>query len=831
MPRRRAASPAAHTCTFRIRILGGFYAPPDALEVWREVELRADQTLADLGELIPEAFGFDDDHLWSFFLSGKPWDRASEYARAPDPDLFTSARARGADRLRVGDAPAGREFLFLFDYGDEWHFGVRLARTGEVQPGARYPRVVAAEGEAPPQYPQLEDDEDEVDDGERARLLERFAAWAEQRDAGDDVGLAASLLDYKADLADGDLGRWTADDLGDFLLGWCPARLVLPDEDVPRMVPAVRLFLDFLDDARLLDAAGGRPQTLQATLEWLAPRFAEAMADSSRFGPAKAVLSAMQAEGVDLEDRDAVVRFMGDFRLPPEVGLPGMEPPEFPQVELPTLEALQEAAATAPAVRRLRALVEWVGDGRKLTAGGNLTVADGRELAGLLGLVDPDHLPGLRVRSSQEIPGLGVALDWAKGIRLLRVHKGRLVPVKQQRHLLGDPLELLGRAVDALPSVDLALPLASMVEAAFPGGRAEALVDLLSLLYAPEEPVSLADLAGHVWEEHVEDRVVDGPLGGRVELWRLAAAVETAQLLGHVQALGLVETGAEAGSIADPVPQTGPVPETAALPQTGPGRAEPAPHAGEPAPYGGEPAPHAGEPMLQFGEAFGGPADAYLSRLAELPVRLTPLGVWQANVLLRAAGAVAPVVGELSGAEAAALIEGVTGYDERACRAELRAWCHRRGDAAAADLARYLRAAPGFEQRMLAFAALEEAGPAAEAEVRAMVSDGDLGPLARMWLVQRGLEDETSLDPATAVLLMAETLASILDSDGPAGLVEHLEQFGPPDEQATMLGDLWRARTPHAAAVLEATGKAHPDPKVAKAARKAAFKIRSSDRA
>ena len=28
---------------------------------------------------------------------------------------------------------------------------------------------------------------------------------------------------------------------------------------------------------------------------------------------------------------------------------------------------------------------------------------------------------------------------------------------------------------------------------------------------------------------------------------------------------------------------------------------------------------------------------------------------------------------------------------------------------------------------------------------------------------------------------------------------------------------------------LEATGKAHPDPKVAKAARKAAFKIRSSD--
>jgi hypothetical protein len=414
MPRRRTAAPAAHTCIFRVRILGGFYAPPDASGVWREVEVRADQTLADLGGLIPPAFGFDDDHLWSFFLSGKPWDRASEYARVPDPDLISGARKRGADRLRVRDAPAGREFLFLFDYGDEWHFGVRLARTGEVQPGARYPRVLAAKGEAPPQYPELEDEEEEEEEEEEgARLLERFAAWAEQHGAGDDVGLAASLLDYKADLADGNLGRWTAEELGDFLLGWCPARLVLSDEDLPRMVPAARLFLGFLDDAGLLDPDGDRLQALQATLDWLAPRFTAAMADASRFGPAKAVLSAMQAKGVDLEDRDAVDHFLEDFRLPPEVGLPGMEPPEFPPVELPPLEALQEAAAAAPAVRRLRALVEWVGGGRRLTAGGNLTVADGKELAGLLGLVDPEQLPGLRVRSSQEIPGLGVALDWA----------------------------------------------------------------------------------------------------------------------------------------------------------------------------------------------------------------------------------------------------------------------------------------------------------------------------------------------------------------------------------------------------------------------------------
>ncbi len=196
-------------------------------------------------------------------------------------------------------------------------------------------------------------------------------------------------------------------------------------------------------------------------------------------------------------------------------------------------------------------------------------------------------------------------------------------------------------------------------------------------------------------------------------------------------------------------------------------------------------------------------------------------------MLLRAAGAVAPVIGELAGADAATLIEGVSGYDEWACRAELRAWCRERGAGAARELAGYARAAAGFEQRLLAFAGLREAGPAAEEEVRAMLADPALRPYARLWLVEQGMEDAASLDPASAGVLLAETLASVLQDAGPAGLVEHLEQLGPPAEQATVLADLWRARTPGAAAVLEAAGKAHPDPQVAKAARKAAFKLGS----
>ncbi len=166
MPRRRQPEPPIYT--FRARIRGGYDTPSRATEVWREIEVAANQTLADLGNAIPLAFDFDDPHLWSFFLSGKAWDRASEYALHSAPNLLGGARPRAAGQVPIREVPfpgttGKKEFLFLFDYGDEWHFGVKLRRvTEQVEPGALYPRVVARQGDAPPQYPDPEDDEDEA---------------------------------------------------------------------------------------------------------------------------------------------------------------------------------------------------------------------------------------------------------------------------------------------------------------------------------------------------------------------------------------------------------------------------------------------------------------------------------------------------------------------------------------------------------------------------------------------------------------------------------------------------------------------------------------------
>jgi len=104
------------------------------------------------------------------------------------------------------------------------------------------------------------------------------------------------------------------------------------------------------------------------------------------------------------------------------------------------------AAAESTVVRQIIEFVEWVGAGRKLTATGALTLADARILVDLLGtgdVIDPaigDQV--FRTKSSAELPSLSLIVEWAKAARLVRVVKGRLVPISKSAGLLGRPAEL-----------------------------------------------------------------------------------------------------------------------------------------------------------------------------------------------------------------------------------------------------------------------------------------------------------------------------------------------------------------------------------------------------
>lgn len=133
------------------------------LSIYREIEIDPPKSLYALAEAIVAAFGFDFDHAFGFYSDLKP---ATMMRTFPQYELFTDM---GDGRPGVGSVKRtaiarafpeiGHTMMFLFDYGDGWHFRISLRAEGTKLAKVRYPRVVAARGDAPPQYPDPEDDD------------------------------------------------------------------------------------------------------------------------------------------------------------------------------------------------------------------------------------------------------------------------------------------------------------------------------------------------------------------------------------------------------------------------------------------------------------------------------------------------------------------------------------------------------------------------------------------------------------------------------------------------------------------------------------------------
>jgi hypothetical protein len=137
-----------------VKFVDGTYVFKVALakNLWRRIEISADQTLLELHRAIQKAYNFDDDHLYSFFMDGKAWSHES----------FTSPydeEGPWADDVRIGELGLfiGQNILYLFDYGDEWHFQVELEeiRTEGLKP--REPKISEKKGKAPEQYGDYEE--------------------------------------------------------------------------------------------------------------------------------------------------------------------------------------------------------------------------------------------------------------------------------------------------------------------------------------------------------------------------------------------------------------------------------------------------------------------------------------------------------------------------------------------------------------------------------------------------------------------------------------------------------------------------------------------------
>jgi hypothetical protein len=210
-------------------------------------------------------------------------------------------------------------------------------------------------------------------------------------------------------------------------------------------------------------------------------------------------------------------------------------------------------------------------------------------------------------------------------------------------------------------------------------------------------------------------------------------------------------------------------------------------------------------------------------------VRLTPLGLYGLRSRLLEAGIAAPAVGDLADKGADALLDGTAAFPPSAAQAETEQWLDRREPLAAAR--ELLAAARGSDagaplRRLRCQQALSLVGAVAEPALREVLDDAELGGLARVWLTERGFGDVPAPSQDMVFWLTVDTIAAQLAAEGNSeelqGLVEGLAQ-----QHGGFFAAAWRVDHPATADVLEAMGRLHPDKKVAKEARKAAFKARS----
>ncbi|GAA4012484.1 hypothetical protein [Streptomyces plumbiresistens] len=210
-------------------------------------------------------------------------------------------------------------------------------------------------------------------------------------------------------------------------------------------------------------------------------------------------------------------------------------------------------------------------------------------------------------------------------------------------------------------------------------------------------------------------------------------------------------------------------------------------------------------------------------------VRLTPLGLYGLRARLLEAGFEAPAVGDLADKGADALLDGTAAFPPTAAQAETEQWLARRESLAAAR--ELLAAARGLDagaplRRLRCQQALSLVGDEAEPALREVLDDPELGGLARVWLAERGASEVPAPSEDLVFWLTVDTLAAQLAAEGNSdelrGLVEGLAQ-----QHSGFFAAAWRVDHPATADVLEAMGRLHPDKRIAKEARKAAFKARS----
>jgi hypothetical protein len=115
--------------------------------VWRQIQVWEDITLGQLYTILQIVMNWEDYHLHEFTIGRRLYS-------VPDPDdEMHERKVIDESRAKLCDvAPrVGTQFLYHYDFGDDWRHELLLEAIVMAESGTQYPRCIAGARRTPPE--------------------------------------------------------------------------------------------------------------------------------------------------------------------------------------------------------------------------------------------------------------------------------------------------------------------------------------------------------------------------------------------------------------------------------------------------------------------------------------------------------------------------------------------------------------------------------------------------------------------------------------------------------------------------------------------------------
>src|SRR5262245_4072644 len=112
--------------------------------VWRRLQVASSINLRRLHDVIQEAMGWTQSHLYRFEVEGVDFGE-------PVPDYDDDMRSARSTALRKIAPQPGPAFLYEYDFGDCWQHRIEVEKVLPPEPGVRYPRCIVGKRACPPE--------------------------------------------------------------------------------------------------------------------------------------------------------------------------------------------------------------------------------------------------------------------------------------------------------------------------------------------------------------------------------------------------------------------------------------------------------------------------------------------------------------------------------------------------------------------------------------------------------------------------------------------------------------------------------------------------------